>query len=139
MTRPEASFLDHHVAAKEPFAVSLDRRRQPRRLQDWIFGPDAHQHNTGDRALPAKDKIAKILVLGEQQSLLAQRERDNIRVAQTGSGFRDIEHIVTVCPQKHDQRRRDAFVREPAHLLAVNDVFVGEIVGGKPLRGKDII
>jgi hypothetical protein len=30
---------------------------------------DAHQHNTGDRAFPAKDKIAEILVLGEQTRL----------------------------------------------------------------------
>jgi hypothetical protein len=46
---------------------------------------------------------------------------------------------VTVRTQKRDQRRRNAFVREPTHLLAVNDVFVGEIVGGKRLRGLNVM
>jgi len=87
----------------------------------------------------AKDKFAKILVFGEQESFFTQRERDHIRVAQTNGCFRDIEYIVAVRTQKRDQWRRNPFVREPAHLLAINDVFVGEIVGGKCLRGQDII
>jgi len=114
-TGPETSFLDHRVAAKKPFAVSLDHRRQPCRLQDWSFRGDAHQHNTRDRAFPAKDEIAEILVLGEQEPSLAQRERDNIRIAQTRGSLHDIKHIVTTGAQKRNQRRRDAFVSEPAH------------------------
>ena len=34
---------------------------------------------------------------------------------------------------------RDAFIDEPAHALAVDDIFVGEVIGGKGLRGMDII
>jgi hypothetical protein len=46
---------------------------------------------------------------------------------------------MTVYTEKPDQWRRDAFIREPTHLLAVNDVFVSEIVGGKRLRRLNIM
>jgi hypothetical protein len=68
-----------------------------------------------------------------------QSEGDNIRVAQTRGGFRDIKHVMTAGAQKSNQRRRDAFVGEPAQVLPVNDVFVGEIIGGKSLRGPDVV
>ena len=41
--------------------------------------------------------------------------------------------------QRRNQERRHAFVGEPAHELTVNDVFVSEIIGGKRLRGTDIV
>ena len=75
-----------------------------------MFTADTHQHNAGYRALPAKDKIAEVFVLGKQQSRLARRERDNVCVAQTRSSFSDVEYVVTGGAQKCDQRRRDAFV-----------------------------
>ena len=104
-----------------------------------MFTTDAQQHNSGYGALSAKDQIAEIFVFGKQQSHLARRECDDIGIAQTGSGFCDIEHVVTVGPQKRNQGCCDAFVSEPAHVLAVNDVFVGEIIGGKCLRGTDVV
>lgn len=67
-----------------------------------MFGTDADQDNTRDRAFPAKNKIAKVLVLGEKDSLFTQRERDYICVTQTSSGLPDIEHVVTVRAQKRD-------------------------------------
>jgi hypothetical protein len=69
----------------------------------------------GYGALPAKDKVAEILVLGKQQSHLARREHDNIRVAQARCSFRDIEYVVSISAQKRNQSRRDTFVSEPAH------------------------
>jgi hypothetical protein len=113
---PEAPCLDYYVAAKKPFAISLDRRLQPYCLQCRFFRVDPHQHNARDRAFPTKDKIAEILVLGKQEPLLAQRERDDIRVVQTRSSLRDIKHVVTAGAKKRNQGRRNAFVSEPAHL-----------------------
>jgi len=95
--------------------------------------------SAGHRAFPAKGKITEILVFCEQETILLQRERNDVGVTQTRSRLRDVEHILTSGSQKHDQRRRDAFVGKPAHGSAVNDIFVCEIVGGKGLRGKDIV
>lgn len=79
----------------------------------------------------AKDKIAKILVLGKQEPLLAQRESYNIHIAHTCCGFRNVEDIVTTVTQVRDQWRRNTFVGDPAHLSAVDGVFVGKIIGGE--------
>ena len=89
--------------------------------------------------LSTKNKVSEILVLGEKQPHLARREVDNIHVAQTRSRFGNISHIMTGGPQKSDQRRRNTFVSEPTHASAVDDFFVGEIVGSKCLRCVDIV
>jgi hypothetical protein len=138
-TGPEAPLFDHCVAAKEPFAISFDRRLQPQRFSLGISKVCAHQHNARYGPLSTKDKIAEILVFSEQKSLLAQRERDDSGVVQPCGRFRHIEYLVASRAQYCDQRRRDAFVSEPAHASAVNNVFVGEIVRGKRLRGPDIV
>jgi hypothetical protein len=104
-----------------------------------MFTADAQQHNARYGALPTKDKIAEIFVLGKEQSHLTRRERNNIRVAQTRNSFGDIEHVVTSAAQKPNQVGRDAFISEPSHASTVDDFFVGEIVGGKCLRGADIV
>jgi hypothetical protein len=46
---------------------------------------------------------------------------------------------VTTQAQKGYQRSGDAFGREPAHALAVNDVFVRKIICDKRLCGPNIV
>jgi len=50
--------LNHRVSAKEPFAISFNRRLQPQRFPCGIPKICTHQHNAGDGALPAKYKQA---------------------------------------------------------------------------------
>ena len=100
---------------------------------------DAQQHNAGYGALPAKDEIAEIFVLSKEQSHLARRERNNIRVAQTRSSFGDIQHVMTGGAQKPNQVGRNAFVGEPSHASTVDDFFISEIIRSKGLRGADIV
>lgn len=100
---------------------------------------DAQQHDAWHGALPAKDQIAEILVLGKQKPSFARPEQNNICIAQTSSGLGDIEYVVTGGAQKPNQVGRDAFVSEPPHASAVDNFFVGEIVGGKCLRGAYIV
>jgi len=89
--------------------------------------------------LPTKNKVSEILVLGEKQPHLARREVDNIHVAQTCGSLRNVSYVMTGRAQKTNQRRCDAFVSKPTHASAVDDFFVGEIVGSKCLRGVDIV
>ena len=65
-------------------------------------------------------------------------EGDDIGVAQASGSLGDIQDVVPDRPPKCDQGRCDTFVSEPAHILAVDDVFVGQIVGGESLRCQDI-
>jgi hypothetical protein len=139
MQAAHATLLDDHVAAKKPLAVSFDHRRQAYLLQFDIFRVGAHQHDTRDRASPTNDQITEILVLGEQKPFLAQCQRNNVRVAETRSNFRDVENVVSGRAQRSNQGSRDAFVSEPAHVSAVDDVFVGGIISGKSQRGVDIV
>src|SRR6266545_4366446 len=94
MTRPETSFLNHQIAVKKPVAISFDRRRQSLYLERSVFRSDTQQDEPGDLALPAKDQIAKILILGEQDSLLAGREPDDIHIVQACGRLGDVQHVM---------------------------------------------
>jgi len=60
--------FDHRVAAKKAFTVLSDCSGQARRLQLHVFKVNPHQNNARDCLFPAEDKIAEILVFGEQES-----------------------------------------------------------------------
>ncbi len=67
------------------------------------------------RPLLSVDKLAEVLVTGDQQPTLLLRDGQDFLVTDTGRQFRDVHHIVAASPQRQDNGPIDVLIRETSH------------------------
>jgi len=63
----------------------------------------------------AKDKLAEVLVGGDQEALLGGGELEHCRVGHARRKFGDVDDVVTVCAKTGDDRDSDALVDKQPH------------------------
>ena len=91
----------------------LDGCIQPCPFHVAILGTDPKKDDSRHEPSRAKDEIAKILVLGKQQTTLFGGTAEDVRIRESGRLFRHLHHVMAVVAQLPDQRAIDAFVGKP--------------------------
>lgn len=97
-------------------AELVDGLQQPLPYQRPILRIDAQQDKTWNGLAATKHKLAEMVVSCGEKTPFPRRQHDDLHVAQTGSKFGDVKHVVTGAAQFSNQRDRDALVREPARF-----------------------
>ena len=92
-----------------------------------------------DRPRLTKDQVTEILVFRHQQAIFAICAAHDLYVGRPRRNIGHVDSVVPALVQKGDQRRIHAFVDQPAHaVLAIDERFIGQIVGGEGLRRPNV-
>lgn len=73
---------------------------------------DAQQDDSVCGQLQTHDQLTKILVLGEKNPLIGNRQLQHCLIIATGRQLFDVDNIVTIAPQSADERHVTTLVRQ---------------------------
>jgi hypothetical protein len=113
--RPEPSFLDDNVTSKQTLAKPLHGSVQTGPFEEIPFRSNTHQYETGHYHVQAKDKLAEILIFGQQKSLFVIRSPQKRCIGRSRRDFGRVDHIVPAVAKVTHERCIDAFVGKPPH------------------------
>lgn len=107
---------------------------------------ESKQHNGTMPSPIAKDKLAKVLVVGEEDAVLSCSAREDVRIISLRHRLRNGQDIVAKAAQIGDHCRTGGFIDQELHSDGFlcrsrqgENVFVGQNLGGIGQRCTDIL
>ncbi len=143
---PNSAWLQHCECLSESWTVSPNEGYDtPGKLGASLAG-EADEDDAGGLRLRDVNEPAKVLVFGQEYSVVSVSEVDNVRVTGSRSQIRYGDYVVTLEPEGADDCKVAAFVRKESHSwtlglfrsLENEGLLVSKRIGRIPQSRRDV-